>query len=133
MGYESPSAPLWHFHPRGHMTKNDLVKITYDNGSVLYVTKSGEKWMVDSMLLPDDLKAIRSRYSTTDFEVIRCTEGALQSGHVGSPLVVQAYGGEEYTQKVIKCTSLPVVMDISPAIRPARALDISPGFAPLVN
>lgn len=115
------------------MTKNDLVKISYDNGSVLYVAKYGEKWMVDPVLISDDLEVIRSRYSTSDFEVVRCTEGTLQSGYVGSPLVVQAYGGEEYTQKEIRCTSLHMVMDISPAIRPAHARDISPWFTLLVN
>jgi hypothetical protein len=96
MGYVRPSVPLWHFYAEGEVTNNDLVMITYDNGSVLYVTKSGEQWIVDSELMPKDLQEIGYRYGAKVFEVIRCTDTGLRSGYVGSLLVVQATGGGEF-------------------------------------
>lgn len=128
MGYELPSTPLWHVLARAPMTKNDLVKMTYANGSVLYVAKQRERWIADTDLLPKDLLQIRERYGVIEFEVVRCTERGLQSGYVGSSLVLEGNGSGEYAGKKIRCTSEPIVMDIAPAIRPLQSLDAEPAF-----
>lgn len=131
MGYESGPTPIWHFHPRGHITKDDLIKITYDNGSVLYVGKSKERWIVDSALMPKDLQEIRDRHDATNFEIIRYNYGELQSGYVGSPLVIAAYGDDMYTHVKVRCMSVPVVVDISPSTRPTESSEVSPAFVSL--
>jgi hypothetical protein len=58
MGYERVPTPvnIWEFEPRGRITSDDLVKIVYDNGSILYVAQSRGTWVVDSALMPNDLR-----------------------------------------------------------------------------
>ena len=104
---------------REPLAADDRVKITFDNHAALYVSKSGEHWIVDSEILAEDLLAFRAQYNTGAFAVIRNLGPGLESGSVGSPLIVEAYGGGVYRGKRIRCLSLSIVMDISPAVRPA--------------
>jgi hypothetical protein len=127
VGYEREATPLWHFHPKKGATEDDLVKITYDNGSVLYVRKFRECWIVDVALMPDDLRQIQSRHKITYFEVIRNVAGT-RSGYVGSALVLAGYEGGALGHAKLHCTSVPVVADISPSSRPDVVSEASPLF-----
>jgi hypothetical protein len=130
MGYERVPTPvnIWEFEPRGRITSDDLVKIVYDNGSILYVAQSRGTWVVDSALMPNDLRTLLDRFYATYFQVMKVTAEVPRSGYVGFPLAVRACGDDMYYGNGRTFTSVPIVADISAARRPDDQAESLPAF-----
>jgi hypothetical protein len=120
--------PIWHLHPRSRDVTDNMIKVTYENGSVLFIVKRNDRWFVDNDLMPADLREIQNRHRVTNFEVVRLSSTVVDSGYVGSALILEGEADDGADGKKVRCTSVPAVAEIAIVTRPPKNGEDPPIF-----
>ena len=106
-------ASVWEFQPTDDLTDNDLIQITYENDTSIYLVIKDNCWIVDPSLMPNDLRDILTRYNSHELRLQRKTLNDTMSGHVGHPLTLRLSSESGMYGRDVICTSIYNVKAIS--------------------